>query len=212
MRTDILFWGENFAFEDLVDVKKVGFNVYEEETKSKKDKKKLVGTAEIEVSGLQCGLEVERWHPMTLIGTKGNEGQSMRLKLKYQKVSILPLKAYKDLLEYLRTNYMTVCEILEPVVSVKAKDDIAQVLLRILQACGIAKEFLVNLVIAEINSLGKIRFDIVNKQNYLYQKKSHLVGTISKKISRPPPPSPPSFLSVEEAKLKRHSMCVHGLV
>ena len=44
------------------------------------------GSAEVSVSGLECGQEVEKWHPITLVGTKGTgaEGPSMRLKLKYQ--------------------------------------------------------------------------------------------------------------------------------
>lgn len=44
------------------------------------------GSAEVLVSSLEVGQEVEKWYPITLVGTKGtgNEGPSMRIKIKYQ--------------------------------------------------------------------------------------------------------------------------------
>lgn len=83
-------------------------------------------------------------------------------------------------------NYMTVCKALEPVVSVKQKvclqihissvsilshhlilsliatncflmqDEISRVLVRILQACGKATEFLSSIVMEEVKNLGKV--------------------------------------------------------
>jgi len=51
---------------------------------------------------------------------------SLRLKLQYQVVSILPLKAYDDFLKYLETHYSVVCDVLEPVISARAKVNIIQ--------------------------------------------------------------------------------------
>ena len=52
---------------------------------------------------------------------KEKENISLRLKLQYHVVSILPLKMYDDFLKYLESNYGVVCDVLEPSISVRAK-------------------------------------------------------------------------------------------
>ena len=47
------------------------------------------------------------------------------------------------------------CHFLEPVLSAKAKDEIAKILVRILQSCGKAKEFLIDLVTTVMEKSGK---------------------------------------------------------
>ena len=44
------------------------------------------------------------------------------------------------------------CEVLEPYISAKAKDEIAQTLVRILQSCGRVKELLCDIVMAEVET------------------------------------------------------------
>lgn len=48
------------------------------------------------------------------------------------------------------------CEILEPVISVKAKEDIATSMIHIMQREGIARNFLADLVMMEIDRIGKV--------------------------------------------------------
>ncbi len=48
-----------------------------------------------------------------------------------------------------------ICEILEPVVSVKAKEDIATALVHIMQKEGLAKNFLSDIVMMDIKRVGK---------------------------------------------------------
>ena len=55
----------------------------------------------------------------------------------------------------MKNNYSSLCHFLEPVLSAKAKDEIAKVLVRILQSCGKAKEFLIDLVTTEMEKSGK---------------------------------------------------------
>ena len=57
--------------------------------------------------------------------------------------------------QFLKNNYSSLCHFLEPVLSAKAKDEIAKVLVRILQSCGKAKEFLIDLVTTEMEKSGK---------------------------------------------------------
>lgn len=155
-KSDILFWGENFAFNDLPEVKTITVQIYKEaDGKNKKEKRKPIGSVDVPVDSLDIGVEVEKWFPVNMESSKTNGGEapSIRLRFKYQKVSILPVKCYNELLEYLKRNYMTVCQALEPVVSVKLKDEISRVLLRILQANGKATEFLASIVLEEVKNL-----------------------------------------------------------
>ncbi|XP_068694529.1 ras GTPase-activating protein nGAP-like isoform X2 [Montipora foliosa] len=155
-KSDLLFWGENFAFNDLPEVKTITVQIYKEvDGKNKKEKRKPVASVDVPVDSLEIGVEVEKWFPVTMESNKTNGGESpsIRLRFKYQKVSILPVKCYNELLEYLKRNYMTLCQALEPVVSVKLKDEISRVLLRILQANGKATEFLASIVLEEVTNL-----------------------------------------------------------
>lgn len=47
-----------------------------------------------------------------------------------------------------------VCETLEPVISVKAKEDIATALVHIMQKEGLAKDFLADIVMLDIKRIG----------------------------------------------------------
>ena len=53
--------------------------------------------------------------------SKEKDNVSLRLKLQYQVVSILPLKTYEEFLKFLETKYGVLCDVLEPVISARAK-------------------------------------------------------------------------------------------
>ena len=57
--------------------------------------------------------------------------------------------------QYLKIHFAALCEVLEPVLNAKTKDEIAQTLLKILQHSGKAKEFLCDIVMAEVQHVGK---------------------------------------------------------
>lgn len=59
-------------------------------------------------------------------------------------------------MQYLKTDYKSVCEVLEPVIGVKAKEDIATALVHVMQREGLAKEFLADIVMMDIERIGKI--------------------------------------------------------
>ncbi|VBB34153.1 unnamed protein product, partial [Acanthocheilonema viteae] len=60
---------------------------------------------------------------------KGNgEVAAVRVKARYQSVQILPMRAYTDLLTFIKQYYLSLCCVLEPTLSVKAKEDLATVL------------------------------------------------------------------------------------
>ncbi|PIK37177.1 putative disabled-like 2-interacting protein [Apostichopus japonicus] len=65
---------------------------------------------------------------------------TLRIKARYQSLSILPLSQYSDLAQYLRCNAVSLCHILEQEINVKAKEEVATCLVKILQCLGTAKD------------------------------------------------------------------------
>lgn len=58
--------------------------------------------------------------------------------------------------QYVKANYGVICELLEPAISVKSKEDIATALVHIMQREGMARNFLADLVMMEIERIGKL--------------------------------------------------------
>ncbi|WKY14503.1 hypothetical protein Q1695_000216 [Nippostrongylus brasiliensis] len=81
------------------------------------------------------------------------EQPAVRIKARWQSISILPLRAYDDFLHYLSCNYLPLCNHLEPVLSVRAKEDLATALVRVLHKQKLANDFLCELVMSEVDSL-----------------------------------------------------------
>ena len=76
---------------------------------------------------------------------KTTEVPVLRVKAKWQTVEILPMTMYKEFLEYLTADYALLCEVLEPNISVKAKEEVATSLVRVLHKVGKANDFLVDI-------------------------------------------------------------------
>lgn len=137
-----------------------------------------IGTIDIPTNSLALNQEVENWYPISPSPTSHNEGAMLKMRVKFHKNLILPLGLYNELLEvniikiviwqilnnskfyfciswqFLKNNYSSLCLFLEPVLSAKSKDEMARILVRILQSCGKAKEFLIDLVITEMQRSG----------------------------------------------------------
>ena len=54
----------------------------------------------------------------------------------------------------MKTDYMTICDLLEPVIGVKAKEDIATALVAVMQREGYAQKFLADIVMADVDKIG----------------------------------------------------------
>ncbi|XP_067330123.1 ras GTPase-activating protein nGAP isoform X3 [Channa argus] len=153
-RHDSLFWGEYFDFSSMPPIHSITVHIYRDvDKKKKKDKNNYVGLVNIPVSGVTGRQFVEKWYPVSTPTTskaKGG-GPSIRIKSRFQTISILPMEQYKEFAEFITNNYTMLCSVLEPVISVKNKEEMACALVHILQSTGRAKDFLTDLVMSEVD-------------------------------------------------------------
>ncbi|NXH40099.1 NGAP protein, partial [Dicaeum eximium] len=150
---DNIFWGEHFEFDSLPQIENITVHIYKDvDKKKKKDKNNYVGLVNIPTASVTSRQFVEKWYPVsTPTANKGKSGgPSIRIKSRYQTITILPMEQYKEFGEYVTRNYALLCTVLEPVISVKNKEEMASALVHILQSTGRAKDFLTDLVMAEV--------------------------------------------------------------
>ncbi|ESO98887.1 hypothetical protein LOTGIDRAFT_114108, partial [Lottia gigantea] len=160
MKSDMLFWGEHFEFNNLPPVDVITVNLFREaDRKKKKDKNTLLGYINIPISEIGNRQYVEKWYTAAS-GTVGKAGKDskndlpiIRLKARYQTVHILPINLYSEFIQYLKSDYCKLCESIEPLVNVRDKEDIAITLINIMQKLGMAQTFLSDVVMAEIGRL-----------------------------------------------------------
>uniref|UniRef100_A0AAY4AEN2 RAS protein activator like 2 n=1 Tax=Denticeps clupeoides TaxID=299321 RepID=A0AAY4AEN2_9TELE len=153
-RSDCLFWGEHFDFSGVPAIKSITVHIYRDvDKKKKKDKNNYVGLVNIPVMGVTGRQFVEKWYPVSTPNTSKSKGggPSIRIKSRFQTISILPMEQYKEFAEFVTNNYTMLCSVLEPVISVKNKEEMASALVHILQSTGKAKDFLTDLVMSEVD-------------------------------------------------------------
>ncbi|XP_065365840.1 ras GTPase-activating protein raskol isoform X2 [Calliphora vicina] len=164
LQTDLLFWGEYFDFPDIPDINVITVNVFREvEKKKKRDKHMFVGSVKIPIHEVTTRLFSEDWYPILSekndsLNRNGKEViPTLRIKCRFQSIDILPINVYADFLAYLKENYKKVCETLEPVIGVKAKEDIGQSLVLLMHAQGLAGAFLTDVVALDLLRVGDQR-------------------------------------------------------
>uniref|UniRef100_A0A1Q3FBE7 Putative ras gtpase-activating protein n=1 Tax=Culex tarsalis TaxID=7177 RepID=A0A1Q3FBE7_CULTA len=165
LRSELLFWGEYFDFPDVPDINVITVNVYREgEKKKKRDKHALVGSVKIPIHEVTSRTFSEDWYP--IIAEKHDSISknsfkepipTLRIKCRFQSIDILPFGVYGEFLDYLKENYKKICEILEPMIGVKAKEDIGQALVLLMHAQGMAAAFLTDVVALDLLRVGDQR-------------------------------------------------------
>nr|KAF6397775.1 RAS protein activator like 2 [Rousettus aegyptiacus] len=157
-KADNIFWGEHFEFYSLPPLHSITVHIYKDvEKKKKKDKNNYVGLVNIPTASVTGRQFVEKWYPVsTPTPNKGKAGgPSIRIKSRFQTITILPMEQYKEFAEFVTSNYTMLCSVLEPVISVRNKEELACALVHILQSTGRAKDFLTDLVMSEVDRCGE---------------------------------------------------------
>lgn len=144
-RMEGLFWGEYFDFSGLPPVHSITVHVYRDvsdvQKKKKKDKNNYVGLVNIGLNGGSGRQFMEKWYSLSTPSSAKSKGStpSIRIKWRFQTISILPMEQYKEFAEFVTNNYSMLCSVLEPVISVRNKEEMACALVHILQSTARAK-------------------------------------------------------------------------
>ncbi|XP_052126561.1 ras GTPase-activating protein raskol, partial [Frankliniella occidentalis] len=155
---DMCFWGEHFDFHNLPSVNVININLYREaDRKKKRDKNVLVGSVSIPVHEVTSRYLTEKWYPVISEKVVTKDPPALRVKCRFQTVEILPIQVYQEFIQYLKSDYKPLCEVLEPVIGVKAKEDIATALVHVMQREGLAKQFLADIVMMDIDRVDDSR-------------------------------------------------------
>ncbi|OXB53132.1 hypothetical protein ASZ78_002834, partial [Callipepla squamata] len=161
-----LFWGELFQLAALPPSHALTLLLCRDDQGHPSQTVASVTVPLSELAGTRQPLE--RWYPLS--GHGGNErAPAVRVRGRYREVRVLPIVRYKELAEFITFHYRELCACLEPTIAVRHKEELAGALVRVLQSTGKAKEFLIDLGVAELDRFDD-RESLIFRENTLTTK------------------------------------------
>ncbi|XP_019485557.1 PREDICTED: disabled homolog 2-interacting protein isoform X5 [Hipposideros armiger] len=157
LKTDNVFWGEHFEFHNLPPLRTVTVHLYREtDKKKKKERNSYLGLVSLPAASVAGRQFVEKWYQVVTPNPKSGKGPGpmIRIKARYQTITILPMEMYKEFAEHITNHYLGLCAALEPILSAKTKEEMASALVHILQSTGKVKDFLTDLMMSEVDRCG----------------------------------------------------------
>ncbi|CAD5233777.1 unnamed protein product [Bursaphelenchus xylophilus] len=155
------FWGDFFDLKSLPPIRNAVINLYrEQDPRKKKDHHTLIGQVTINIDQFKARQPLEKWFTVTTgqentrsMLSKNSEPVAIRIKARYQTVDVLPLIVYNRLNNFVKLNYLCLCEHLESALGVKLKEDFATCLVKVLHRQRVVKDFLCDIIMAEVGQL-----------------------------------------------------------
>lgn len=148
-----LFWGELFELDNLPPVSQLTLHLFRDDESKKKRHSRdeafsfPLGSVAISLANIRGRVFHEDWYrivPYKAAGSGGVKDQlgpqaSLRVKGRFQNLRVLPIERYKEFAEFVTMNYEEMCVDLEPLLSVREKEELARALVHVLQSIGKAK-------------------------------------------------------------------------
>ncbi|XP_029848549.3 ras GTPase-activating protein raskol isoform X1 [Ixodes scapularis] len=156
LKGSLCFWGEQFEFSHLPPLESLSVSLFREPDKRKRrDKGLSLGTVTIPLVAARGHQATEKWYALSADKPPGGskEWPSVRLKWRYQSMEVMPLASYDPFLQYLKQNFGELCRLLEPVLGVRLKEEIATGLVSVMHRENMAREFLTELVMADLQEI-----------------------------------------------------------
>ncbi|KAL1418426.1 hypothetical protein MTO96_025924 [Rhipicephalus appendiculatus] len=152
----------HFEFSHLPAVNTLTVTLFREaDRRKRRDKSTAVGMVTVPLVPARAHHVTEKWYPLVpelkgppTPGAKESTPPSVRLKWRYQSLEVQPLASYQPFLQYLKRDFGPLCRLLEPVLGVRLKEEIATGLVSIMHREEMAQEFLTQLVMADLQDIG----------------------------------------------------------
>ncbi|XP_031464756.1 RAS protein activator like-3 isoform X2 [Phasianus colchicus] len=161
-----LFWGELFQLAALPPSRALTLSLCRDD---QGHPSQPVASVTVPLAELAAARQpLERWYPLSSHG--GNDqAPAVRVRGRYREVRVLPIVRYKELAEFITFHYRELCACLEPTIAVRHKEELAGALVHVLQSTGKAKEFLIDLGVAELDRFDD-RESLIFRENTLATK------------------------------------------
>ncbi|XP_028907914.1 RAS protein activator like-3 isoform X2 [Ornithorhynchus anatinus] len=137
------FWAERFHFEALPPARHLSLRLLQAG--------RPLGAVSLELGEL-CGSRgaLERWFPLS----GGPPRAALRVRGRARCLRVLPTERYKELAEFLTFHYPELCQALEPMLPVQAKEELAAAMVRVLHGTGKAQALVTDLGVEELARCG----------------------------------------------------------